>query len=427
MAYDTTALKYGWAVLTAIAVGMGATIYVVNNQRKQVKAEDVIELYLGAYERCLATQYTTNNPPDYYVAPTNLIRTWTSNVYTTNGVTVYTNIVTNTIGWHTDRTYMTLLDTKIKALIPYYVDPDTFQPLTVTGLWASLEIGDKTNKFTRAPAIGANAATYGDYPWQIYEADLVERYKVLNALIVPKPEYSANVSFTNITKYGAGYAEAHWVVNGYTPYEKRRECKDGGDIEDVAKSRADDAYDASAIVTNNSVNPIATSRYGGFGGGWAEDNGHWCEVCTENTGGYTNWEDANDHWGSDLFLYATSDTYLSRGARRATYQVNLINSNALPFLDSFVVKVVTEIPVSYGVYDSQGDFAIQGTNIVESNPIAALTNTFVIDIGDYSLTRPTWEGSWGGGYGVSEIQTTLTFKSNITANANFFYCTNKYW
>jgi hypothetical protein len=159
--------------------------------------------------------------------------------------------VTNAIGWHIDRDMMVSLDATIKALVPYYVDTNTVYDgttnivmLTVTGLWASLQIGDKTNQFTRTPcwtnpistnwivnytsywpstngtatninytsdyrqvvnyaqswtATGGhiwvtssnwesrvgqttNAATYGDYPWQIYAEDLQERYKVLNAL-----------------------------------------------------------------------------------------------------------------------------------------------------------------------------------------------------------------------------------------------------
>lgn len=63
--------------------------------------------------------------------------------------------------------------------------------LTVTGLWATLGIGDGTNKFTREPEwVGTNGvtneATYGEYPWRIYATDLEERYKVLNMLKVFK-------------------------------------------------------------------------------------------------------------------------------------------------------------------------------------------------------------------------------------------------
>ncbi len=249
MAFSFQDIRYGWVALASLGVITGTMIYVANNTRQQVKPEDIIEIALGTYERCLATQTTTN--PTYSVTPPSFVRTWTSNVYSTNGVTVYTNIVTNTIGWHIDRDMLISLDTTIKALVPYYVDTNTvfdgttnIVMLTVTGLWASLGIGDKTNKFTRTPcwtnpvstnwtvnytsywpstngtatninytsdyrqvvtyaqswtATGGhvwvtssnwassvvtvtNAATYGDYPWQIYVEDLQERYKVLNAL-----------------------------------------------------------------------------------------------------------------------------------------------------------------------------------------------------------------------------------------------------
>jgi len=178
MAFSTQALKYGWAALASLGVVTGTTIYVVNNLRHQVKPEDIIELALGTHERDLARGGVGLS----------VVRTWTSNVYTTNGVTIYTNVVTNTIGWGLDRDMMVSLDTTIKQLIPYYLDTNTLGTyLTVTGLWASLGIGDGTNKFTSTPAIGTNTATYGALPWQIYEEDLVERYKVLNSLKKTSP------------------------------------------------------------------------------------------------------------------------------------------------------------------------------------------------------------------------------------------------
>jgi hypothetical protein len=204
--------------------------------------------------------------------------------------------VTNTIGWFPDRNYMIALDAKIKSLIPYYADMNTVYDgttnivmLTVTGLWASLGIGDKTNKFTREPAWTnpistnwivnytsywpstngmttnicytsdcrqvvnyayawsntlttnyfyntnnvltnttistnwyhvwtngsnwasevvqiTNAATYGDYPWQIYVEDLQERYKVLNALkIIGRTKESGAYSYVgNYNSFSSG-------------------------------------------------------------------------------------------------------------------------------------------------------------------------------------------------------------------------------
>jgi len=207
MSFSTTAIKYGWVYLTALGVITGTTIYVASNTRHQVKPEDIIEIVLGVHERCLATQITTN--PTYSVDPPSIVRTWTD----TNGASI---IVTNTIGWHTDRVMMIDLDTKIKALVPHYVDTNTVYDgttnivmLTVTGLWATLGIGDGTNQFTRTPAwVGTNgttnAATYGAYPWQIYEADLVERYKVLEALKMTKVN---GVNTNGRSAYGWDY----WV------------------------------------------------------------------------------------------------------------------------------------------------------------------------------------------------------------------------
>lgn len=263
MAFSFQDIKYGWVALASLGIITGTTIYVVNNQRQQVRPEDIIEIALGVHERCLATQYSTN-PVSYYVTPPSFVRTWYSNVYTTDGVTVYTNTVTNTIGWHIDRSMMIELDVKIKALVSYYCDTNTvydgspdIRMLTATGLWASLQIGDKTNQFTREPcwtnpistnwivnytsywpstngvatninytsqyqqvvnyaeswtATGGhvwvsysnwpsmvvqvtNAATYGDYPWQIYKEDLEERYKVLNALLYGFKGASYNSGF----------------------------------------------------------------------------------------------------------------------------------------------------------------------------------------------------------------------------------------
>ena len=121
----------------------------------------------GMNERCWATQYQTN-PVAYQVAP-----------------------FTNT-AFYLDQSLMGAMASKIKSLVPYYVDPDSVYDgttnivmLTFTGLVTSLQIGDGTN-FTCIPAIGTNAATYGDDPWRIYIVNLQERHKVLNALKVVK-------------------------------------------------------------------------------------------------------------------------------------------------------------------------------------------------------------------------------------------------
>jgi len=219
MAFSTTALRHGWVYLTALGIVTGTTIYVMNNTRRQIKPEDIIEIVLGTTERCLATQITTN--PTYRVDPPLFVQSWvktnapalgrkisggykayvinytnywpsTTGVgavysYTSSWAKAYPvteatinyaeswtatggwvwvtkywsdwswifvtdayETVTNTIGWYPDRDMMISLDSTIKALVPYYVDTNTVYDgttniimLTVTGLWASLGIGER--------------------------------------------------------------------------------------------------------------------------------------------------------------------------------------------------------------------------------------------------------------------------------------------
>jgi len=154
---QTTALKYGWAILTALGLGTGVTIYVLNSTRPQIEPQDFVEVILGIYERCLATQ-TATNPLTYGLAPLDLVETWVN--------TNEEEIVTNTIGWFPPKRYMVkqfpyvqAFDETLKGLIPFFVNTNTIYNgatsdlamLTVTGLWAELKIGDGTNLFTRAP------------------------------------------------------------------------------------------------------------------------------------------------------------------------------------------------------------------------------------------------------------------------------------
>lgn len=202
MAWSFTDLRYGWKIATGIALA-STTIYVANNTRWRVNQADVIELALGVDERVMALQTGTNafGAPVYLVARPSFVRNWITNNYETQvvgGVTsvvavAYTNTFTNTIGYRTDHAMMVELDAKLKEIVPYYVDTNTFLHLTFTGLLASLSLGDGTN-FTRTPAIGTNAATYGELPWRIYVEDLQERYKVLNALRYIK--YTTNAPFS---------------------------------------------------------------------------------------------------------------------------------------------------------------------------------------------------------------------------------------
>jgi len=153
----------------------------------------------------------------------------------------------NVVGVVASRAMCAALDGAIKALVPSYLDrlDATNGPvmLTVTGLWARLQIGDGTNKFSREPAFVVpahtnwvysyvnwfpnqtasstcytaeawravnyasawsvsngytfsvysnaaavlvpetnTAATFGDLPWQMYTNDFMERWRVLCSL-----------------------------------------------------------------------------------------------------------------------------------------------------------------------------------------------------------------------------------------------------
>ena len=229
MAWNFNSLKYGWMILASIT--LGTTIYVANNTRERVRPEDIVELELGTYERCLTTQYASNS---YYVIPPEFVRTWYSNSYeqvavtnvrgvttniSTNWVAVlHANILTNVFGVRIDREMLAELDDTIKALVPYYCDPATVYEgmsnvtmLTVTGLFASLCVGDHTNQFTAIPAWAGtngvtNAATYGALPLRISKQHLEERYKVLQALRYVKRDIIWDP--TNILAYSYGESKA---------------------------------------------------------------------------------------------------------------------------------------------------------------------------------------------------------------------------
>ncbi len=208
MSFAWQDIRYGWRALVGIAL-TGATIYVAASTRQRVTQRDIIEIVLGTYERCLGTQYGTNEAgaPVYYVNPPEFTRDWV----TTNEAGAWaTNTVTNAIGWRVDRAMLVTCDEKIKECVEHCADPDSVHDgatnivmLTVTGLWAELGIGDGTNKFTREPAIGTNAATYGEYPWRIYKTDLEERYKVLEALKVFRGVRKESVN--GVENYTHGY------------------------------------------------------------------------------------------------------------------------------------------------------------------------------------------------------------------------------
>jgi hypothetical protein len=205
VSFQTTALKYGWAILTALGLGTGATIYVLNSTRPQIEPQDFVEVILGIYERCLATQ-TATNPLTYGVAPLDLVETWVN----TNMVE---EIVTNTIGWFPPKRYMVkqfpyvqAFDETLKALIPFFVNTNTIYNgatsdvamLTVTGLWAELKIGDGTNLFTRTPC------------W----TNTVTNWIVCYTSYWPSTNGAATkICYTSTYQQAANYAES-WTATG---------------------------------------------------------------------------------------------------------------------------------------------------------------------------------------------------------------------
>lgn len=406
MGFSVQAVRYGWVALASLGVLTGATIYVSKNQRHQVKPLDIIEIALGTDERVMALQTGTNESgaPVYPVARPSFVRTLTD----TNGASVS---VTNTIGWHIDRAMMVSLDATIKAIVPYYCDTNTVYAgttnitmLTVTGLWASLGIGDRTNEFTRTPEIGTNAATYGDYPWQIYVEDLQERYKVLNAL--------SCLSSTTNNKYA--------VVST---------------IEQSGKFTSDYAYD--------------TQWYRGWD--YVENGArYYWSNSPMNTPSFDNF--AVGRWGQAIDYskmaggggeYEFINIAFNQGWEKKS--VSLITTNFAP--------TVIGLLVPYTPGNSTGDvFETFGDDLFAR--VEWVSNTLIVSYGntDYNLDPPAlpenrppigWAyappyplPSWAKqryarGYKASTIilldYSKVDTNSLFATNGCFHYCTNKYW
>ena len=345
--------------------------------------------------------------------------------------------VTNLIGWYLDHDLLISLDAKIKALVPYYCDTNTVYDgttnivmLTVTGLWASLQIGDGTNKFTREPcwtnpvstnwivnymsywpstsgvatninytsdyrqvinyaqswtATGGhvwvassnwpsevvtvtNAATYGDYPWQIYAEDLVERYKVLNALKMTAPSFSYS-----------GFGKLITLTSNNT------------DLTGLAqlKSDATTAWSSTNSVGANGT-PYASS-YIRWVNGAAPTNINW-QVSLYRAYG---------RWSVPLINTSVTHSVLQGYVRAEPWIYN---------------------EISRLTYDPQGD--------------SIYTNKYTLYLGDTgdavtvcqaSLPAPSW-GIIPTNSGIFENKGYQ--RSNygyVVIPWNFRYCTNKYW
>jgi hypothetical protein len=404
MAWTFTDLKYGWKIAAGITLA-ATTIYVASNTRERVNQVDVIELVLGVTERCLATQYATN-PVSYYVAPPSFVRSWYSNSYETTNVpgdlvtnwyaVLHTNAFTNVIGWRTDRAMMVELDAKIKALVPYYCNTDTVYDgstnivmLTVTGLWASLGIGDGTNQFTSVPASGTNAATYGALPWRIYKKDLEERYKVLNALKMTRPKLQWSGEF-----YYSYYITA-W---------------DGGQVHGDSWGGADAGWDQDVIK------PLVEAHYGWYGS-------------------FTNTISSFGKYSASYYAYGTPYVNLNSWATLYSQSVRVNDKSQSTNVSAtwFVYLLPDKAPFSGGggylpytninTFDDYGTGWVTGIyNYVESGPVNAgsiLSSTFLTTtIPDWPTVAETRFYSLQVGCMVSPV-TILDW--------NFQYCTHKFW
>ena len=395
MSFSTTAIKYGWVYLTALGVITGTTIYVASNTRQQVKPEDIIEIALGVHERCLATQITTN--PTYSVDPPSIVRTWTD----TNGASI---IVTNTIGWHTDRAMMVDLDTKIKALCPYYVDTNSVYDGTTniimhtfTGLLTSLDLGDHTN-FTAIPAIGTNIATYGPWAWRNYIVAWQERYKVLNALKMTAPSDYSMVATNQI----GGFAYNHFATN----------------VSVWAALKA-------SIDTNMAGPPTAfigtftfataTSAHEPNTGIWAEPDA-WKQV----------WKDSTFSWSNITVLDGTMFWFVS--------MTNMTG-------DDFGVPYVTNNFVTG--YDANGiPNPLNGQLYIWGEEVVAASNGVIFSVNLSSdatwCVAPSWDTGWTHwNWRIpfpSDPYVTLVStrgcklrEHKAVFQPTFLYCTNKYW
>ena len=188
------ATNYGWAVAAGLVALTNPTdsIYANDVQQGRVTQSDVMQPVIGAYERCLATEYSNGL---YYAEPQDYVKGWGSNAWTNvviDGVTnwgaqYYTDLMTNTIGARTDRSMMQTADVNfVKALTNFIkLDIVTGNPLLperwhLVSLFKTNEIGDSNTLWTYAPEIGTNSATYSN-TWapRAYVLPMQERYKAL--------------------------------------------------------------------------------------------------------------------------------------------------------------------------------------------------------------------------------------------------------
>lgn len=415
MALSFQDIRYGWVALVGIVI-TGTTIFVASNQRQQVEQIDVIEIALGAYERCLATKrdaWGGTYKPQYIVQPPSYVREWTD----ASG-TVYS--VTNAIGWQIDRSMMTNLDTIIKELVPYYIDEtDTNNNLTVTGLWARLSIGDGTNEFTSIPATGTNNAQYGTYSWQLYSVALEERYKVLNAMERIRPEVI--------------------VASGSTLAPKSNQVVVAWGL----RSSPLDLYQAGVDVTQPYGNAKAKGDIA-----WTNLPGFASGTEIEGTPGYPQ------IWNRVGFIHipgALPQYYYPRmqtAEQTRSFYIDYSNygANTNTFFWAYTVRIRSVKSAVSG--NTTNEWSAQGAVGFENvwQEVFSYTNIIInsetvgdypMYLGGYSAGSTNYQPLWGEadfadrGNEVEESYTLVRYTGTITnifgSVTNFYYCTNAYW
>ena len=434
MSFATQALKYGWVALASLGALTGTTIYVLNNQRHQVKPEDIIELVLGVTERCLATQISTN-PVTYCAGPPSFVRTWYSNVYTTNGVTIYTNVVTNTIGWHFDIGYYLNLDTIIKAIVPLYLNTNTVYDgstnisyLTVTGLWAELKIGDGTNRFTREPA------------WTNTFTNWIVNY----TSYWPSTNGTAtNICYTSDYRQTVNYAESWTATGGHVWVTSSNWASEVVTVTNAAtydytwqiytkgleeRYRVLNALKATRLPSLWTRNEAVIGHSGPTNASAAEAKAHaWAGRAVTNAGGVVDPANA-----TEMFLYWAWDPPPNQFRWEAHCELNRQTLRTNLLSTALVFEVTCYITVGCARYAGR-TFHDFGAGYVEGQMNKIEPPFAVPPRGIWAEDWPPMQNEQFGGWGFEAALEDWRIYGGISpapycrVDWNFNYCTNKYW
>ena len=375
MSFSFDDIKYGWKIIAGVVL-TGATIFVVDNTRQRVLQRDTIQPILGTHERCLAAN----------VEPLEFVRSWYSNAYDGTNAILYTNTVTNCIGWRVDRSMLTNLDAKIEELAPYFADTNTVYDGTTnivmhtfTGLLTSLDIGDHTN-FT----------TYG---WYVSQDDLKERYKVLN-------KYEIAISTSS---FDVSYSRRWSIINNAT--------------DTWANAQTPVEYAATLVLTNGAYTNTGEAIAQQTANEWQWGRPQGCQIGTEGerwyVGGYVGALVTGKLRVEGPQV--TADTNLT--IIRAFCEQYILETNMYPIID-YGVSVAIETNIFHSYYSSDEIY----TNASEKTVKEWTNHVFLIDFPSPDwTTEPTTAKRhlYGARYKFYEPTAYL--------QPAFQYCTNKFW